>query len=355
MQEVQERRLIAFIIALSIVLNMSVLVFFFCFDDTTDWEPAFTITLDDLEQEQPKTQTSFDDEPDTDHKEKFEPPEEWDFQVASHGDNGKGNTIVVDDKAPLLQEIIDPPEKVQLSDPLQKKDTELADEEETSDENKEETADETSDEFNDEEQTESPETQDDEHIIEPEQYSVILKEEPKTKKSEVKKKNPFTSNTAQSKLRQLTLADIAKDVARKVRETKDQEVENVGLYLPAQQHTSLRIYQTKFMKILANAFNVNHRLVYSSQDLTVDTTLKVTIEKDGRIGGIEVTPTIPEKELREYFFDTVYKAGLFPPIPQTVLPYLHNEKLTFNVRCSFDIKQGFTNYYLNMNIFQDQF
>jgi len=346
MQEVQERRLIAFIIALSIVLNTSVLVFFFCFDDTTNWEPTFTVTLDDLEQEQPKTKTSFDDEPEYDHEEKFEPPEEWDFQVASHGDSGNGNTIVVDDKTPLLQEIINPPEKVQLSDPLPTKhDDELTDEEET----------ETANESDHEEETESTDPQEDEQIIEPDQYTVVLKEEQKTQKSDIKKKNPFTSNNAQSRLKNLTLADIAKDVARKVRETKDQEVENVGLYLPAQQHTSLRIYQTKFMKILANSFNVNHRLVYASQDLSVDTTLKVTIEKDGRIGGIEVTPTIPEKELREYFFDTVYKAGLFPPIPQTVLPYLHNEKLTFNVRCSFDIKQGFTNYYLNMNIFQDQF
>jgi len=353
MKELHERRLKALIIALSIVLNAGILVFFFCFDDETHWEPVFTITMDDQEQQQQETKTSFDDEPNTDHHEKFEPPEEWDFQVASHGDSGRGNTIVVDDNIPLLQEIINPPEKVQLSDPLHSKiDEKLTDEQDTSDENQEET----SEEHPDEEQTdELPETQENEPIIDPDQYSVVLKEVPKTQKSEVQKKNPFTSNNTESRLKKLTLADIAKDVARKVRETKDQEVENVGLYLPAQQHTSLRIYQTKFMKILANAFNVNHRLVYASQDLSVDTTLKVTIEKDGRIGCIEVTPTIPEKELRDYFFDTVYKAGLFPPIPQNVLPYLHNEKLTFNVRCSFDIKQGFTNYYLNMNIFQDQF
>ncbi len=154
----------------------------------------------------------------------------------------------------------------------------------------------------------------------------------------------------------MSLSDITKSFMRHVRE--DQE--NTGhytaqqsgmggagggsLYAPRNSAIPLgeQIYATKLYRLLSSAALAYDHAIYSQQELEMQTVLDVTIDKQGSIVSVCLTPPIPEHELEKALCSIVRSVGLFPPIPRS----FKKSRIVVHIPLNIKSKQGFATYRL---------
>jgi len=174
-------------------------------------------------------------------------------------------------------------------------------------------------------------------VTEPE-HEVVLRQLPKPKQIKRKKEQ----HASGQKKKPLSLADIAKGYMRQVNQERENTVEHSLRSLPESKQMALYIYTTKMYDILEQTAKATQKMLYAPQNRTVDATLMVTINQDGELLEVQLTPQLHEKEIRDALLNIVNRAGLFPPIPK----HLKKEKLTLSYPIKINMHQGFNTYSL---------
>lgn len=156
----------------------------------------------------------------------------------------------------------------------------------------------------------------------------------------------------QTAVKGLTLADITRGFVRNVkheqtstsRYTYQGAGRGPGVYAPPTSGVAMaeQIYASKIYSLLEQSALAYSRKIYARQELDMETTLEVSIDKTGKILDVVLNPSLAEKDMELALSTIVKSVGLFPPIPKQ----FKKHKIIVSIPLHIRSQQGFASYRL---------